>query len=258
MHLDARDLKSFYMRTRLGLTARSFLREAVQSHWPVDQVTGQTIVGFGFATPILRPYLDKARRVIALMPGAQGVIAWPSNTDNVAVLGEEGAWPLDTGSADRMVLLHGLETSDTPSGLLSECYRVLGPGGRALFIVPNRGGLWSRRDRTPFGYGRPYSLGQLEAQLKAHAFIPEKHSSALFLPPSHRRFWVRTGRVWEGWGRKLPTTLAGGVILVEATKQVHAPTKGGLPAALKGPLEALGGLAKPAPKPVSQKVSDDS
>ena len=83
-------------------------------------------------------------------------------------------------------------------------------------------------------------------------------TTALFLPPSHRRFWVRTGRVWEGWGRKLPTTLAGGVILVEATKQVHAPTKGGLPAALKGPLEALGGLAKPAPKPVSQKVSDDS
>ena len=40
---------------------------------------------------------------------------------------------------------------------------MLAPGGRVVFIVPNRSGLWARRDVTPFGYGRPYSLGQLEA-----------------------------------------------------------------------------------------------
>ena len=34
--------------------------------------------GFGFAVPLLRPYLVDARRVIALMPGPQGVMSWPA------------------------------------------------------------------------------------------------------------------------------------------------------------------------------------
>ncbi len=252
MHLDARDLKSFYLRTHLGRAARTSVRAAAARLWDPASLEGQTVLGFGFATPLLRPYLDPARRVIALMPGQQGVIAWPTSGENVAVLGEENAWPVGTGSVDRIALLHGLETSENPSGVLSECWRVLRPGGRALFIVPNRAGLWARRDRTPFGYGRPYSLSQLEAQLKHHSFVPEKHLGALFQPPSHRRFWVRTGPLWEKMGRHLPTTLAGGVILVEATKQVYAPMRGGLTDAIRGPLEALGGFAKPQPKPVSQ------
>lgn len=257
MHLDARDLKKFYLRTRLGRTARGFIRAAVHDLWPEDGLKGRTVLGFGFATPLLRPYLETARRVIALMPGQQGVIEWPSNGANVAVLGEEDAWPIQTGSVDRLIVLHGLETSEAPSGVLTECWRVLGPGGKALFIVPNRAGLWARRDRTPFGYGRPYSLSQLEAQLKEHSFVPERHVSALYQPPSHRNFWVRTGPLWERIGRRAPSTLAGGVILVEATKQVHAPIRGGLTEAIKAPLEALGGLAA-HPKPVPQgRVSEN-
>ena len=62
------------------------------------------------------------------------------------------------------------------------------PGGRALFIVPNRGGLWARRDATPFGFGRPYTLSQLEAQLRAHDFLPERDVAALFQPPTSKRF----------------------------------------------------------------------
>ena len=255
MHLDVRDLKSFYTRTHLGRAARGWVRDAVTGLWDPAGVEGQTVLGFGFATPTLRPYLKHARRVIALMPGEQGVVAWPSGGENISVLGEERAWPIDTGSVDRLILLHGLETSETPSGVLTEAWRVLRPGGRAMFIVPNRAGLWARRDRTPFGYGRPYSLGQLEAQLKHHSFAPERHIGALYQPPSHRRFWVKTGALWERMGRKLPAALAGGVILVEATKQVYAPMRGGLTEAIRGPLEVLGGLAKPAPKPVSQKIA---
>ena len=47
-------------------------------------------------------------------------------------------WPLATGFVDRLILMHGLETSDNSAAVLEESYRVLGPGGRALFIVPNR------------------------------------------------------------------------------------------------------------------------
>ena len=156
MHLDVLDLRNFYYRTQLGRVAQRAIRDCVVALWPPAQ--GQTVAGFGFAVPLLRPYLASARRVIGLMPGPQGVMAWPAGMANVSVLCEETEWPLPTGMVDRLVLLHGLETSEQPSAVLEECYRVLGPGGRALFIVPNRSGLWARRDGTPFGFGHPYSL----------------------------------------------------------------------------------------------------
>lgn len=80
---------------------------------------GETVVGFGFAVPLLRPpYLSHARRVMGgLMPAPQGgVMPWPAGMANVSALVEEYLWPLDTGVADKLVLMHGLETaSDLPA-----------------------------------------------------------------------------------------------------------------------------------------------
>ncbi|MEL6523029.1 MAG: hypothetical protein AAFQ66_18810 [Pseudomonadota bacterium] len=221
MHLDVLDLRKFYYHTQLGRVAQRAIRHQVNAFW--QEAKQQTVVGFGFAVPLLRPFLGEARRVVALMPGQQGVMPWPAETDNVAVLCEETLWPLSTGIADKLLVLHGLETSDDSARVLEEAFRVLGPGGRALFIVPNRSGLWARRDATPFGYGRPYSLTQLEAQLRAHNFAPEKHLAALFSPPSSRRFWLRTAPMWENAGRQVSSVFAGGVLMVEASKQVYAP-----------------------------------
>lgn len=248
MHLDVLDLRSFYYRSALGRAAQKVLRDQLLTFWP--EAKGQTVVGFGFAVPLLRPYLAQARRVIGLMPGQQGVMSWPAGQPNVATLCEETAWPLQTGSVDKLVLLHGLETSERPTALLEECWRVLGPGGRAMFIVPNRAGLWSRRDKTPFGFGRPYSLTQLENQLRTHGFVPERHVAALFAPPSQRKFWLRTGPFWEKTGRRVPSRFAGGVLMVEASKQVFAPTRPGLPARVSRPLRVLEGLAQPEVKPI--------
>jgi SAM-dependent methyltransferase len=245
MHLDVWQLRSFYYRTRLGRAARQAVRQQVLALWP--EAAARTVVGFGFATPVLRPYLAEARRVVALMPAAQGVMPWPEPSANIAVLANDAAWPLDTGMADRLLVLHGLETCDRPGALLDECWRVLGPGGRALFIVPNRSGLWARGDRTPFGFGRPYSLSQLETQLQKHRFTPERHLAALFFPPSERRFWLRAGRVWESVGRQLSGSMAGGVLLVEASKQVFAPRPPGVRVETRRPLPVLDGIGAPAP-----------
>lgn len=247
MHLDVLDLRNFYYRTGLGRAAQKAIRDQVLHLWPDGG--GQTMVGFGFAAPLLRPYLGKATRVVCLMPGPQGVMPWPAGKPNVSVLCEENLWPLQTGQADRLVLLHGLETSENPSRLLEECSRVLAPSGKALFIVPNRGGLWARRDKTPFGFGRPYSLGQLEAQLKSHSFMPERHVAALYQPPSDGRFWVKTGAFWEKTGRRILMGRAGGVLMVEASKQVYARPKG-LPERVRRPMRILEGIAKPEAKPV--------
>ncbi len=248
MHLDVLDLKTFYYRSALGRAAQRAVRDRVVELWP--EAKGQTVVGFGFAVPLLRPYLTEARRVIGLMPGPQGVMTWPVGMKNVACLVEETLWPLETGSVDKLVVMHGLETCDHPFNLLQECYRVLGPGGKALFIVPNRVGLWARNDHTPFGYGRPYSLGQLEALLKSHGLIPERHVGALYAPPSHKRFWLRTAGFWEKAGRRIPTVVAGGVLVVEVSKQIPAPKRPGLSAAVRRPLRILEGMKVPEAKPV--------
>ncbi|MGA9434414.1 MAG: methyltransferase domain-containing protein [Roseobacter sp.] len=221
MHLDVQDLRNFYYRSALGRAAQASLGGRMRELWP--EAKGQTVVGYGFAAPLLRPYLKDARRVMALMPGPQGVMPWPSGLPNVSVLTEETLWPIETGHVDKLVLLHGLETSERASDLLEECWRVLGPGGRALFIVPNRAGLWARRDRTPFGYGRPYSTGQLETQLRKHQFLPERHLGALYQVPSSRKLWMKSGPALERIGRRMPTFLAGGAFMVEATKLVYPP-----------------------------------
>ena len=249
MHLDVLDLRNFYYRTPLGRVAQRAIRDQVVAMWP--PMAGQTVVGFGFAVPLLRPYLERARRVIGLMPGPQGVMPWPAGAPNVCALCDDDAWPLATGFVDRLMVMHGLETSDNAAAVLEECFRVLGPGGRALFIVPNRIGLWSRRDGTPFGFGRPYSIGQLEAEVKRHGFTPERAVTALFAPPAMGRFWLRTSAFWEWLGRAAPW-LAGGVLIVEVSKQSYAPTRGGLSAMVTRPLKGLQGLPAPQPMPRAQ------
>ncbi|MBO9402363.1 class I SAM-dependent methyltransferase [Shimia sp. R9_3] len=226
MHLDVQDLRNFYYRSTLGRAAQKAVRDELLELWP--EAKGQTVVGFGFAVPLLRPYLGEARRVVGLMPGPQGVMPWPAGMANVATLCEETLWPIATGHADKLVIMHGLETSERPGDVLAEASRVLGPGGRAVFIVPHRSGMWSRSDKTPFGFGRPYSTAQLEGLLKQHGFMPERHRATLYQPPSHKRFWRKTGNLLESFGKTVSPVMAGGVLIVEASKRVQAPSGPGV------------------------------
>lgn len=249
MHLDVVDLRAFYYRTKLGRMAQRVLQEELRRLWP--DTKHMTVAGFGFANPFLRPFLTDSRRVISLMPGQQGVMAWPQGVANHAVLVEETNWPISAGSIDRLIVAHGLETCERANALMEEVYRVLAPGGYAVFIVPNRSGIWARRETTPFGYGRPYSTGQVESLLRKHNFLPERHTAALYTPPSHKRFWLRTDRIWEGLGRRLDARMLAGTLLVEASKQVYAAPRRGTPVIVPGPFDVLEGLTHPKPKPAT-------
>lgn len=240
MHLDVLDLRNFYYRSALGRGAQKVIRDELLTIWP--EAKGQTVAGFGFAVPLLRPYLRDARRVIGLMPGPQGVMPWPAGQPNVSVLCEDTFWPVQTGQVDKLVVMHGLETTDRPDDLLAECWRVLGPGGRAVFVVPNRAGLWSRSDKTPFGFGRPFSLGQLDGLLRKHQFVTERSMSMLYQPPSHRRIWRKSAGLLEKLGHHMPVIAAGGVLMVEVSKQIAAPTRPGLSERVRRPLRALEGI----------------
>lgn len=257
MHHDIDDLRRFYYQRALGRVVQRILRDCLTRRWQPGQCTGMNVTGFGFAAPMLRPYLDAARRVTALMPGPQGVMAWPAGLPNHSVLCEETAWPVETGIVDRLVMLHGLETSDHPAALLREAWRVLGPGGRMILMVPNRAGLWAASDRTPFGFGRSYTAGQIETQTRAAGFATEWHGSAVYIPPSDRRFWLRSAQMWERTGLRISRVLIAGVTLVELSKHGRAPVGPGLKVHVPSPREILDGvgLARPARSPSARNAA---
>ncbi len=247
MHHDVADLRSFYYDRALGRVVQRILRERLTTLWPPLRTTGMTVAGYGFAAPLLRPYLAHARRVTALMPGQQGVMAWPAGLPNHSVLADEDAWPLETGSVDRLVVLHALETAVHAAGLLEECARVLGPGGRMVVMVPNRAGLWAQTDTTPFGIGRSYTRGQLESQARAAGFVPETAAAAVYIPPSDRRFWLKTAQLWERTGTRIAAVLIAGVVVAEFSKQTPAPVGPAQRVVIPSPLELLDGIRRPRP-----------
>jgi SAM-dependent methyltransferase len=218
MNRDVIDLRDFYASS-MGLMVRRQLRRCLRAVWP--DVSGQVLLGLGFATPLLRPFLGEAERVLAVMPPEQGVIAWPPEGPNCVTLGEEHDLPLPDMSVDRVVLVHGLEHVDDQRAQLREIWRVLNGSGRLLVVVPNRAGIWARTDRTPFGAGRPYTPSQVSRVLRDCGFTPQRTEHALYLPPLKARFLLRASGWWEQLGARWFSGL-GGVVVVEATKMIYA------------------------------------
>ncbi|MGR3485848.1 MAG: class I SAM-dependent methyltransferase [Paracoccaceae bacterium] len=243
MHLDVGTLRDFYYRNPLGRAAQRVVRDALAELW--GDAAGLTVAGYGFAVPLLRPYLEGAARVTGLMPAPQGVMHWPAQMPNRSLLCAETRWPLAPASVDRLVMLHGLETSDHPRAVLAEAARVLAPEGQVVVIVPNRAGVWARSDATPFGYGRPYSTGQLEGQLREEGFAPEDAFSVLHQRPQLGRSFGRASPWIERMGQAAPWNV-GGVLICPATLHRPAPTRPGLSVARR-PLRVLEGLA-PVPE----------
>ena len=116
-------------------------------------------------------------------------------------------------------------------------------------MVPNRAGLWSRSDGTPFGQGKPFSSGQLETQLRLHGFLPEKHFSALYMLPSNNRSLQRFTPFLEKVGKKLPF-LVGGLIMLEVTKLSDIVKGSEILDHQKQGIGVLEGFSKGQPKPV--------
>jgi SAM-dependent methyltransferase len=217
---DVVDLRDFY-ETRLGDVARHLIRRRIRSIWP--DLKGQTLLGLGYATPYLRQYRGEAERVLAIMPAAQGVLPWPPEGPNAVTLADEGELPLPDVSVDRVLLVHGLECGERVRDMLGEIWRVMTGGGRLLIVVPNRRGIWARTDRTPFGQGHPYSPSQLSRLLRDNRFTPVQSTQALFVPPLKSLTLLSTAPAWERIGGRWLQRF-GGVVLMEASKQIYAGT----------------------------------
>lgn len=215
---DVVSLRQFYAMP-LGEAARALIARRLYALWPSAE--GETMLGLGFATPYLEPYLSMRGVTLAGMPAAQGAIYWPHARDNLVFLAHEAELPLPADSVNRVLLVHSVEHSEHLSWMMREIWRVLTPGGRLMVVVPNRLSFWSRSPRSPFGYGRPFSILQLRALLEEQEFTPMRSSSALFTPPLYWRWlWRISGKI-EAVGNFLFRPF-GGVLMLEAEKQLYA------------------------------------
>src|SRR5580704_7714256 len=197
MTIDVIDLRDFYSQ-RLGIVARRLINRGIHERWPSAE--GQRVLGIGYPTPYLGLFREDCERCIAFMPAAQGVLKWPTARPTLAALVDEFSLPLPDASVDRILLVHALEISDDPEGLLRE--------------------VWTRTDTTPFGHGRPYSRSQITQLLRQTWFTPTGWGEALFMPPVAGGWFLRSAMAWERVGAALSLSFAG-VHIVEATKQVY-------------------------------------
>ena len=215
MRRDVLDLRAFYA-SPLGSASRRMVSAKVEQAW--GSVQGLDVLGLGYATPFLARARG-ARRIVAAMPAAQGVEAWPDPVHNLACLTDEAALPFPPALFDRVLAVHALEESGDPLTLMREVSRVLSPQGRAIVAVTARHGLWAHAESTPFGHGRPFTRRQLESLIVDADLEPTGWTRALYLPPLP---WT-TG--WadgvEQIGSKLWRGFAG-LILMEAVKPVFA------------------------------------
>src|ERR1700723_1462361 len=125
--MDVVELRNFYSQG-LGVVARRFIGNSSPARWPVPRA--MRVLGVGYATPYLGLFREEAERCLALMPAPQGVVRWPSSRPALAALVEEDELPLTDSAVDRVLLVHALENSADPIGLLREVWRVLAGGGR--------------------------------------------------------------------------------------------------------------------------------
>ena len=232
------DIAQFYTQP-LGKTTHELLAAKLQ---PLLQAQpDQLVLGLGFASP----YLSEDLKTVSFMMARAGVMHWPIASTVRSALVDELDLPLSDNHVDVALLIHALEFSESAEDLLEEVWRVLTPQGKLILVVPNRRGLWSSSDLTPFGQGQPFSRSQLSKLLKEAQFVVNNMKQVLLGPP-----WGGSGlaKVMEH-GSSFGFGALSGAILVEATKQVYAYSSGKL---VRRALPRLRPMLLPRPQPAAR------
>nr|WP_314433280.1 methyltransferase domain-containing protein [uncultured Brevundimonas sp.] len=209
------ELRTFYGEPT-GALVRRLLARRLNDAW--GEAADCDVLGLGYPTPWLDAFIG-ARRVVAAMPGGQGVEQWPTVGRNRTLLVDDRRLPFAAGSFDRILLIHALEEAEDPAALLTEVVRALAPAGRIILVAAARGGLWARAENTPFGHGRPFTRRQLERLVREAGLEPSAWSQTLYVPPWTPLLPLADGL--EQIGRHVAPGTAG-LILLEASRQTYA------------------------------------
>lgn len=149
------------------------------------------LLALGYCAPLLKG-LDPGQleRLALVMPEGAGVRVWPRGKPNCAVQADGFNLPFTEAVFDQALLAHAIEFAEPPRKLLRELWRVLAPAGELVLIVPNRLGVWTHFEATPFGQGRPWGKGELSRLLQESMFEPVSCRTALVAPPVKGLRWL--------------------------------------------------------------------
>ena len=215
------DITEFYRQSR-GRMVQRILRPLIREWW--DNTGGLNVLGYGYTRPYLNIFAkDKPARTVMLMNTHHQPAPWPERGENMLAICDDRLVPLETQRFDRILMIHALETAELPRRLLAEMWRILEGNGRMILVVPNRSGIWSRAEHTPFGQGHPYSLTQLRHSLAQSGFQIERYQRAIYPPPSRSRIIISFAPFIENIARRVCPAF-GGVMVVEVSKQLFSPT----------------------------------
>lgn len=141
-------------------------------------LTGLDPAGFAHLA-VVSEAADRAHQVLPGHPSC-GLVALPETL------------PFAESLFDQALVAHLLEFAERPHVVLRELWRVLAPASELILIVPNRAGLWTHFEATPFGQGRPWGRNELMRLLTDSLFEPVSWRSTLAAPPVKGLRWLDT------------------------------------------------------------------
>lgn len=219
MNISPNEIDEFYNESR-GRMVRRLMRVLINDWWP--EISGEHVMGYGYPMPFMS--LFKKHNTLSetiLMNRNYAPRPWPKPERNFLAVCEDTHLPIETQRMNRILVMHALENSSDPTALLQELWRVLDGNGRMILVVPNRAGVWSRAEHTPFGHGHPYSYTQLKHSLEQAGFTIERYQRALYVPATRSRLMIYSAPLIERMGRRLCKAF-GGLLMVEVSKQLFA------------------------------------
>lgn len=210
--VDVSDLRNFY-RSAYGKVVCSEVSKLLKA-FLTPHVSKRLFVGFGV------PYVESYDGLL-LMLSYMGVYTYPNVENNKAILGYENEWPFADQEFDEIILLHGLEYSQNSNELLDESFRCLKADGKFIVITPNRRGVWAHNDKTPLGFGQPYSLTQLVNMLNKKNFMVVNVKRALYKLPFDKFCGRLFSALFEFFAKRVLQKFSG-LVGVVAIKQVYS------------------------------------
>jgi SAM-dependent methyltransferase len=216
MYPDVLELRSWYAGA-LGRTVQNVLRKHLKTILDVPDKGQVLILGFG------APLLATCSNAVFAMPAKMGVMHVPRTGACRSLLVWEDSLPFSDNQFDAVIMLHCLEHTAAPEQVVEEAVRVLRPSGQLIAYVPNRLGLWARREKTPLAQGRPFSCRQLTTLMQNMSLTIEAQSRLLYFPPIDQKWFLKYASKIERFGSDywLP---GGGVIQVVGRKMVQHGT----------------------------------
>src|SRR3989338_5344911 len=214
-------LEHFY-QSPLGFWSSFFILKKIQAFWPSISAD-KTLAGLGLSAPFLEYYGKSDFHTLQVTLPCHGLSYAAAFEQCFNVVSEETLLCLASESVDYLLLIHGLEFFSENKQAFREIWRVLKPLGKVLIITPNRRGLWSRAESTPFGHGQPYSLSQLQELLKDNLLIPVRHDRCLYMPPLASKAVLKLSPAIEKIGSCVLQKFSG-LVMVEAIKELYAPS----------------------------------